>query len=324
MFFAVRDTFSLVKWCPDQHLLGVAGRNGRLFFYDPIRQIRVGVVGPENDAKTFDILSCCWLTNQLVALAGASGCVEIWDAHTKTLLRAYTEHSPEVKYLPPDSFPNRREVYAVACSPNGTYIASAGNDSHLRVWQATTGETCFIEGSDPLRAGHLLTWLADNLTLVSSAGNEVMMWDAFSGKILHRFRTILDYEYRGCQAVSPDGSKIAVATDDEVVIYDLPTGRSLLTYGPPGNSTGSSNPYFDERCSQIAWSPDGTRLATSFHQKPKRIVVWDAYNGQTVFQRTSHESIACLDWSFDSQILAWAGQGYLETLTLMKQPASPR
>jgi WD40 repeat protein len=255
MFFAIRDGFHPVKWYPGQHLLGAAGWNGQLLLYDPVRQVRVKTLGPKNDAERFDILSCSWFPpplNHLVVLGGASGCAEVWDIRAAKLVRSYAEHSPEVKDLPPTSYPNRRAVLAVACSPHGTHIASAGHDSLVRVWQAESGETCFVVDEEETRAGHFLTWLPDGQTLVSGVRSEIMVWNAFSGRMLYRFQTALDYEFRGCQAVSPDGTKIAVATDDKVIIYELTTGHSLLSFVPPGDGyAGSSYTPPDDHCSLV-------------------------------------------------------------------------
>src|SRR6266487_5491788 len=323
MFFALRDHIKSLKWAPGQRILGAAGGNGRFVLYDPEKKIRLRQFGYSNDSDHFEILSICWFpspTKQLVALGGTSGCAEVWDARTGTLLHSYGEHSPEVNCLPQSAYPYRRSVYALAWSPNRTYIASAGDDSLVRVWRATTGETCCVVSEGPVRAGGLLTWLADNTTLVSGVGSEIIVWDAFSGRIINRFKTPIGYEYSGCRAISPDGTKIAIATG-KVVIYDLATGEAVLTYTlPDGEPTEQATlRYPNNTPGLVAWSPDGTKLATTFHRQRKRISIWDAVTGKTFLERASHAPVACLDWSTDSLTLAWGGDGYLETFDIPRR-----
>jgi WD40 repeat protein len=77
-----------------------------------------------------------------------------------------------------------------------------------------------------------------------------MIWDLATGQAPHRLRHDTGL---GQVAVSPDGTRIATATQDGTArLGDLDTGRQVLTL------YGHDAPVFG-----VAFSPDGRLLATS-------------------------------------------------------------
>ncbi len=123
-------------------------------------------------------------------------------------------------------------------------------------------------------------------------------------------------------AWSPDGTKIASGggthppayanqgeqEDDDpkhdysVQVWEATTGRRLLTFG------GHTHPV----C-QVAWSPDGTRLASVGAQEGT-VQVWDAESGRLLTSFTGHSDtlsrfkhVQALAWSPDGTRLASAG-----------------
>ena len=102
-------------------------------------------------------------------------------------------------------------------------------------------------------------------------------------------------------SLSPDGSKVAYSTNDEIVIKDLPSGEIRIIPGTFGRIS--------------LWSPDGTRIANVTAGDQYGIFVMDL-NGGNVKQLSNlgYESLA--GWSADGQKLYYAipgaeGNGFL-------------
>ena len=86
-------------------------------------------------------------------------------------------------------------------------------------------------------------------------------------------------------AFSPDGTRIASASDDKTVrVWDTATGRETLKL------TGHS-----DRVLSVAFSPDGLRLASGSFERPGRqprghgeVKLWDAATGQAMITLKGH------------------------------------
>lgn len=97
-----------------------------------------------------------WVPTQVIT-------VQIWDVQGQKVL-SYLEH--------------KKEVYTVAWSPNGKYIASAGEDGAVRVWEAATGNTKYVY-SCHTNTGCRITWSPDG-SRIASVGDEktIRVWQA--------------------------------------------------------------------------------------------------------------------------------------------------
>lgn len=96
-------------------------------------------------------------------------------------------------------------------------------------------------------------------------------------------------------AWSPDGAKIASASNDKTVqIWDASQTKILCTYR-------------DHACevTAVAWSPDGTRLASA---GGSTVHVWEAATGKRLLAYQEHtDQVLSLAWSPDGAYLASAG-----------------
>ena len=134
-------------------------------------------------------------------------------------------------------------VRAVAWSPDGTRIASAGADKIVQVWDIATGNHMFtcIGHVDSISA---VAWSPDGKRIASASNDQnVHVWDAGDG---HKILTYTGHsDWVNAVAWSPDGTRIASASTDKTVqIWIAATGKRICTYRGHANWVRT-----------VAWSP---------------------------------------------------------------------
>ena len=141
----------------------------------------------------------------------------------------------------------------VAFSPDGRWIAAglSGQQPAVKVWSSTqTANTVTLDrnrltyGPQPPAFSSDSRWLA-----TFSKGDSLMLWSTEFWAVDKSWK--LPGTGRAL-AFAPQGSRLAIAGDAEAAIWDAATGQRLVTF------TGPESSQFTE----IAWSPDGSRIAT--------------------------------------------------------------
>jgi WD40 repeat protein/tRNA A-37 threonylcarbamoyl transferase component Bud32 len=149
-------------------------------------------------------------------------------------------------------------VLAVAFSPDGARVASAGADGAVRVWdRRTLREALTLRGhADQVTA---LAFSPDGKSLASgSADGEVRLWHAAGGQRLAAFQahagrvTGLAFDPAGRRLAStgeePSQASRARPTVGELIIWDASTGKALVRRASQNLLTA------------VAFSPDGKYL----------------------------------------------------------------
>ncbi|MGI5177645.1 eIF2A-related protein [Dactylosporangium sp. CA-152071] len=182
-------------------------------------------------------------------------------------------------------------VNAVAWSPDGTRLATGGNDG-VRVWNATTGEEHLqLTGhTDWVRS---VAWTADGTRLATGGDNGVRVWNATTGQ-----EHLQLAEHTGpvnAVAWSPDSTLLATGGDNGVRVWNATTGQEHLQLA---EHTGPVN--------TVAWSPDSTLLATGGGTNGVR--VWNTMTGAEHLQLAGHTGwIRSVAWSPDGTRLTTGG-----------------
>ena len=241
-----------------------------------------------------------------IATGSADGTARIWDAVLgKELITLQASIQGGIE--------------GVAFSPNGKLLATAGVDKIARIWDTSTGtELLTLKGHTDFVTHVAFSPDGARLATASFDGT-TKVWDVGTGEELFSFHE----DGAGFQLYwvifSPDGSRIATSGTESnqggwASIWDLKTGQKIMTL--PGYGPGVRS---------VAFSTDGTRLATTNDDRTARI--WDANSGEALLTLYGHTDIVTdaefspdgtriVTVSVDRQINVWNAVTGQELFTL--------
>ncbi len=186
-------------------------------------------------------------------------------------------------------------IVALAISPDGKTLASAGKDRTIRLWDLTKGEhTATIFAGDVTS----LAFSPDGKTLAlvrnKVVGSEVVLWEVATGKELATLKGLSSRVT--LVAYSPDGKRLAVADDNSSLqLWDVKSGKVLLAW--KGNSGGVH---------RVVFSPDGKSLATA--GSDGKVHLWDVATGKDLAALGDHRGWKwAVAFSPDGKTLAASG-----------------
>jgi WD40 repeat protein len=187
---------------------------------------------------------------------------------------------------------HRRGVTGVKFSPDGSRIATVGDDTTVRLWDPRTG----LEVA-PARSGSAIGQVlfspdSARVIALSYAGQETALVDTATGQDVTVFRNrdpVLS------AAFSPDGTRLLTFGADRTArLWNASTGRELL---------------WTERMGQwaAAFSPSGRKLATASTDNAVRL--WDPATGEELARRRHSGPVTAVAFSPDGARLATVSDG---------------
>jgi WD40 repeat protein len=195
-------------------------------------------------------------------------------------------------------------LFALAYSPTGMVVATAGREGVIRLYDAATGalQTELTGHSDEvyrLAYNNLGTQLAS-----AGADGNILLWDSASGTQSDSLAVEPESVVEAL-AYHPNGQELAVGLDNgSVMVWDL--RQNSLRYRFTADDEGAVN--------ALAYSPDGSQLATGGLDTLTRIWQLGAEQAPTEPIATLEgHSLAILDLAFspDGQYLVSTGQDYV-------------
>ena len=274
-------------WTPDGQSLAVAGQDGMIRLLEAAtlteqRAHSVGAPGIETLAISPD--------GQLIASGGADGKIRIWNLPGN--------RSAELAFL-------GGKITCVRFSPVGGRLVATSATGEVRVLDLRTGrELLSLSGL----TGRQVLFSPDGRALAGYSRGAIRVWDASTGKEIAEVSTM--EKPPTCLCYSPDGLRLAVASDDAVI--------TLWAIGQTAGGVQPRQPLARLRGHQprvmgLSFSPDGQRLASCGYDR--WALVWD------ILPETARQAllprlggVRHLVPSHDGRYLACAGQGFAVTV----------
>lgn len=130
------DLVHAVAFDPTGTRLATGCKDGNLRIIDVAKAQVIKQIAAHNKPQPAPIYGVAWTPDgKQVATASYDHSLKLWDPASGNLVREFKAHNPKDCPLG-----HRRAVYALAFSPDGQFLASAGDDRTLKLWSVAEGK----------------------------------------------------------------------------------------------------------------------------------------------------------------------------------------
>ncbi|KAF9972035.1 p21-activated protein kinase-interacting protein 1-like protein [Actinomortierella ambigua] len=179
-----------------------------------------------------------------------------------------------------------------------THMLSGSDDGKICVWRSKDWECLKIMKGHQSSVHSIAIHPSGKLALSVSADKTMRLWNLLLGKQASQNKL----SHPGLQiAWNPSGSEYAILFDQEIILYDMATAKSLRSIQPPSLTPGSSR---KTRFNTMAYYKDDYIIAGC---EDKTVRIYTVATGELLRTLTGHPS-RIKDVSVLSNILVTPGQ----------------
>lgn len=196
----------------------------------------------------------------MIASAGSSGAIRLWDAETGRLHSIFTGYT--------------NAITSLAMMSNGTTLVTANREQPMQLWDSLRIKNKgTIQGERDPYAASAVTFSPDETILAGGAYDNVVLWDVNS---LQETTTLKGHNGQINTIVfSSDGRTLAAFAmyDKTIQLWNVSTGEEKFKLNGQA-----------ERIFSLEFSSDGTKIATTeaLTQEEHAIRLWDAKTGENI------------------------------------------